>query len=80
MTVSVDDFLGMLTEKQLRALVEATEMGYYAMPKKVTVDEMAERLKMPRSTFEEHLRKAEIKVMRNMRPYARIAYLTSKDQ
>lgn len=80
MTVSVDDFLGMLTEKQLMALVEATEMGYYAMPKKVTVDEIAEKLKMPRSTFEEHLRKAEIKVMQNVRPYARIAYLTSKDQ
>lgn len=79
MTVSVDNFLDALTGKQLLALVEATEMGYYAMPKKVTVDEIASKLKMPRSTFEEHLRKAEIKVMRSVRPYARMAYLANRD-
>lgn len=80
MTVSVDDFLGMLTGKQLLALVEAIDMGHYSMPKKVTVDQIAAKLKMPRSTFEEHLRKAEVKVIRNLRPYARIAYLSSRDQ
>ena len=80
MTVSVDEFLGMLTEKQLLALVEAIDMGHYSMPKKATVDQIAEKLKMPRSTFEEHLRKAEVKVIRNLRPYARIAYLSSKNQ
>lgn len=79
MTVSIDGFLNTLTAKQLLALVEAIDMGYYAMPKRATVDEIASRLKMPRSTFEEHLRKAEIKVMRNMRPYARMAYLTSRN-
>ena len=79
MTVSVDNFLDSLTTKQLLALVEAIEMGYYAMPKRATVDEIASRLKMPRSTFEEHLRKAEVKVMRNMRPYARMAYLTNRN-
>lgn len=78
MTVSVDDFLGVLTQKQLLALVEAIDMGYYAMPKKATVDEIAAKAGMPRSTFEEHLRKAEVKVMRNMRPYARLAYLSGK--
>lgn len=79
MTVSVDDFLDTLTSKQLLALVEAIDMGYYAMPKKATIDEIASRVKMPRSTFEEHLRKAEIKVMRNMRPYAKIAYLSNRN-
>lgn len=79
MTVSVDDFLDTLTPKQLLALVEAIDLGYYAMPKKATIDEIASKLNMPRSTFEEHLRKAEIKVMQNMRPYARIAYLTNRN-
>ncbi len=79
LTVAVDDFLENLTSKQLLALVEAIEMGYYAMPKKATVDQIASRVKIPRSTFEEHLRKAEVKVMRNMRPYARLAYLASED-
>lgn len=79
MTVSVDDFLATLTAKQVKALVEAIEMGYYAMPKKATVDEIASRVRMPRSTFEEHLRKAEVKVMRNIRPYARITYLSNEN-
>lgn len=76
-TISVDDFLSTLTTRQLLALVESIEMGYYAMPKKATIDEIASKSGMPRSTFEEHLRKAEVKVMRNLRPYARIAYLSS---
>jgi predicted DNA binding protein len=79
MTVSVDDFLDTLTTKQLLALVEAIEMGYYTMPKKATIDEIAAKVGMPRSTFEEHLRKAEIKVMRNMRPYARLAFLSNRN-
>ncbi|MDG6935052.1 MAG: helix-turn-helix domain-containing protein [Nitrososphaerota archaeon] len=78
MTISVDDFLGSLTSKQLLALIEAIEDGYYSTPKSATVEELAERLGMPRSTFEEHLRKAEIKVMRAMRPYVRMAYQSSR--
>lgn len=78
LTISVNDFLGSMTSKQLLALVEAIEDGYYAIPKKATVEELASRLGMPRSTFEEHLRKAEIKVMRAMRPYVRIAYQSSR--
>lgn len=80
MTVSVDEFLQSMTNKQLLALVEAIEMGYYSMPKKATVDKIASMVKMPRSTFEEHLRKAEVKVMRNLRPYARLAYLTNEER
>jgi predicted DNA binding protein len=78
MTISVNDFLGSLTSKQLLALIEAIEDGYYATPKHATVEELAARLGTPRSTFEEHLRKAEIKVMRTLRPYVRIAYQSSR--
>lgn len=78
MTVSVDNLIGSLTEKQLFALVEAIERGHYAMPKKATVEEIASKLGVPRSTLEEHLRKAEVKVMKTMRPYLRMAYLSSR--
>ncbi len=73
MTISVDDFFGELTQKQLDALVQSIEMGYYGYPKSKTIAEMASLLKVPPSTFEEHLRKAEIKIMRAISPYARIA-------
>jgi predicted DNA binding protein len=76
MTISIDDLLGSLTTKQLLALVEAVEDGYYSSPKKATLEELASKLGVPRSTFEEHLRKAEIKVMSAMRPYLRIAFQT----
>jgi predicted DNA binding protein len=45
------------------------ENGYYQVPKKVTTEEMASKLRLPRTTYEEHLRKAEGKVLRSMAPY-----------
>ena len=73
MTIAVDDFFRQLTQKQLDALVQSIEMGYYGYPKSKTIAEMASLLKVPPSTFEEHLRKAEIKIMRAISPYAKIA-------
>jgi predicted DNA binding protein len=78
MTISVDDLLGSLTSRQLLALLAAVEDGYYSTPKKVTLEELASRLRIPRSTFEEHLRKAEIKVISAVRPYLRIAYQSER--
>ena len=80
MTISVDDFFGQLTQKQLDALVQSIEMGYYRFPKERTIAEMATLLKVSPSTFEEHLRKAEIKIMRSIRPYARLARSLSAEQ
>lgn len=73
MTISVDDFFVELTQKQLDALVQSIEMGYFAFPKNKTIAEMASLLKVRPSTFEEHLRKAETKIMHAISPYARIA-------
>ncbi len=77
-TVPVDEFLGSLTRKQLAAFIAAMQMGYYNMPKRVTVDEIAEKQGMKRSTYEEHLRKAELKILEAVRPYARLAYQTAR--
>jgi predicted DNA binding protein len=76
-TVPVDEFLGSLTRKQLAAFMAAMQMGYYSMPKRTTVENIASRLGMRRSTYEEHLRKAELKILHAVRPYARLAYVTS---
>ena len=77
-TVPVDEFLGALTEKQLAAILTAMQMGYYSIPKGVTIDEIAAKQGVKRSTYEEHLRKAELKILRAVRPYARLAYVTSQ--
>jgi hypothetical protein len=48
-----------LTEKQQRAFVAAYTLGYYDVPKKIGLVRLAERLNLSRSTLDEHLRKAE---------------------
>ena len=50
----------------------ALDLGYYSLPKKMTAEEIAVKNKVPRTTFEEHLRKAESKIMRAMTPYVRM--------
>ncbi len=72
MTISFDDFFRALTQRQLSALVAALEMGYYSLPKRITMSEIASKQGVPRSTYEEHLRKAEIKVLLALKPYARL--------
>lgn len=69
MLVSTGTLFAGLTRKQVQALIFAVENGYYQVPKRVTTEEIATKLRLPRTTFEEHLRKAEAKVIRSMAPY-----------
>jgi predicted DNA binding protein len=71
--ISTNSLLGALTEKQVMALLSALNQGYYLVPKKVTADEIASRMGVPRTTFEEHLRKAESKVLHALTPYIQMA-------
>src|SRR5260370_755250 len=63
------DGLDSFQEKQMKALLAAIEGGYYEIPKRTTADELAGKLGTPRSTLEEHIRKAESKVVLAMAPY-----------
>lgn len=67
--VSLSSLFGQLTDKQLKALVSAVEGGYYEIPKKVTTEDLAKRHRQPRTTFEEHVRKAESKIVHAMAPF-----------
>lgn len=67
--VSTADMLSGLTEKQTQALLAAIQEGYYNVPRKVRTEDIARRRKVPRTTFEEHVRKAESKVLLGMAPY-----------
>jgi len=51
--------LNLLTEKQREILLEAHRLGYYDIPRKITTQELANRLALVDSTVVEHLRKAE---------------------
>jgi predicted DNA binding protein len=67
--LSLGSLFGNLTEKQMKALLAAVEGGYYEIPKRITADDLASKLGQPRSTLEEHIRKAESKVVLAMAPY-----------
>lgn len=52
-----------LTPQQLRAVNLAIEKGYFEIPKKVNLEELSTQMKISRTTFLEHLRKAEKKIL-----------------
>ena len=67
--MSLSSLFGQLTSKQTKALLSAVEEGYFEIPKRTTAEEIAKRNGQPRSTFEEHIRKAESKIMFAIAPY-----------
>jgi predicted DNA binding protein len=70
--ISMSSVFSELTNKQVDSIVAALEHGYYQIPKKATAEEIALKHHTPRTTFEEHLRKAESKILRSIAPYVRL--------
>lgn len=70
--ISMSSVFSELTDKQVNSLLSALEYGYYQIPKKMTAEEIAGKHHVPRTTYEEHLRKAESKILRAMAPYIRM--------
>lgn len=62
-SVPIADLTGGLTARQLQALQLAITNGYYATPRRTSTVAMATHVGVSRSTFEEHLRKAEQRVL-----------------
>jgi len=65
-------FLPKLTEKQARAILAGYEAGYYEFPRKTTTEQVSVSLGIARSTFEQHLNRAEHHVVRAMLPMVRM--------
>ena len=72
MLTPVDQLFDGLTDRQLTALQIALENGYYEQPRRCSVDELAAGTTVARATFEEHLRKAENKLVRNAGQFVRL--------
>lgn len=52
-----------LTKKQREAILLAYRSGYYDYPKQTNIEKLAKSAKLSQSTFQEHLRKAEQKLI-----------------
>lgn len=77
--VTADSLFGGLTPRQLEALRIALDAGYFDQPRGASIAELAERTNVARSTYEEHLRKAENKLIGNTQNLLRLLTETSTD-
>jgi predicted DNA binding protein len=64
----LDDLKQGLTSRQLKVLTLAFSSGYYELPRKIYLENLAKVMSIHRRTFEEHLRKAEKKIMNYLIP------------
>lgn len=70
--VSTRSLFGDMTGKQVKALLTALDNGYYNLPRSATAEEIARRLKIPRTSFTDHLRKAQNKAIQAVGAYLRL--------
>jgi hypothetical protein len=61
-----------LTDRQIRVLVAAFEGGLFESPAHARMGPIARRVGVARSTFGEHLRKAQLRILRNAYPYLKL--------
>jgi hypothetical protein len=71
-SVWVNSLFAELTQKQIYSLLKAHRYGYYSTPRQVTTENIANALGISRSTYEEHLRKAENRIMQALVPYLQL--------
>lgn len=77
MLTPVDRLFEDITDRQLAALQLALESGYYEQPRKTSLRELAGQTVIARSTYEEHLRTAENKLLTNAGQFLRLVTATS---
>jgi len=77
MLAPVDQLFDGVTDRQLAALRLALDEGYYQQPRGTSLRELADLTSVARSTYEEHLRKAENKLLTNAGRFLRLVTTTS---
>ncbi|NHN58105.1 MULTISPECIES: helix-turn-helix domain-containing protein [Halorussus] len=77
MLAPVDRLFDDVTDRQLAALQLALENGYYEQPRETSLRDLAAQTSVARSTYEEHLRKAENKLVGNAGAFLRLVAASS---
>jgi predicted DNA binding protein len=60
------DMLSVLTDRQLEVFRTAVDLGYHEIPRRATHEDIADQLECAPSTVDEHLRKAESRVLSSL--------------
>jgi len=72
LTLTADALFSDLTDKQLNALTTAFAQGYFRFPRGSDLQTIASREKVSRTTFLEHLKKAENKIITALMPHIQL--------
>ncbi len=72
LTLTADALFSDLTERQMDALTTAYSNGYYSLPRKASVQDIANKKRVSRTTYQEHLKKAENKLVASLVPYVQL--------
>jgi len=72
LTLTADALFSGLTGKLIDALLTAHRNGYYMLPRRADVQTIAAKERVPRTTFQEHLKKAENKLLAALVPYIQL--------
>ncbi len=70
--VWVGSLFGGMTDRQMDSIIKAHDYGYYDSPRDITTASVAKSMGLSRSTYEEHLRKAENRIMDAVIPYLKL--------
>ena len=68
-TISLSSLFNGITDRQLKLFMDALYLGYYSIPKKTNILDLAARNGISESTMEEHLNKAKAKILDSLKPY-----------
>jgi predicted DNA binding protein len=80
LTMSADALFSGLTEKQMEAVLVAHRNGYYNLPRAADVKVIAAKEKVPRTTYQEHLMKAENKLVSALIPNLKLYHNASPER
>jgi predicted DNA binding protein len=72
--IPASNIVSNLTTRQAEALLVAVDQGYYQVPRKVRFEDLSKIVNVPRTTYEEHVRKAESKVIKATAPYLSVYF------
>ena len=78
--LTADAVFADLTRKQIDAVLTAYGNGYYQIPRKADLQTIAATTQVARTTFQEHLKKAENKLMTALVPYMKLFAYTPIDK
>lgn len=69
MTLTLENVFSNLTARQTDAILTAYAHGYYKLPRDSDLQTIADDIGVPRTTFQEHLKKAENKIINALVPH-----------